>query len=271
MTETLYAVGYRGAAWPLARLRTWRHFERLEDELARRILSLIDASIADGRPVGIGASVRTTTGQWDLFHSRHHPAAPGERSCCTIDGVRYALDAGEAHAAPGGLSMHEDTVLPSGECLASDLIGNMAYVVAHAAEFGLRHFGRLGEKWHVQPIELPAPRRRFKLSMMPLKRWDLPVRQQQQATKITAPKPTIAKGRGAKAEVRELQAMANFWGWRDALGHQLVVDGQPGAKTVQAIRSMQRALGITDDGVYGRQSQRALQGFLDLMVAKAAR
>lgn len=271
----LYVAGYSGATKTREQLARWKHVTEMDPEFRERVLGCLDASIDEGSPLGIGSTVREDAGTLDLAMSRHHPAAPGERACCTWQGVRYALDHGEAHAAFPGRSYHQrmvPTVGPDGKCLAIDWVGNLRWLKANCHRFGLNEFSNVGnEPWHSQPVELPRGRASFRTSMWPLKPWPLPARPTTPApTRVDAPKPTIAKGRGVRSAVRELQALCNFWGWRDAMGRTLIVDGLPGAKTVQAIRTMQRALGLDVDGIYGRVSAKALQGFLDLMATKAA-
>lgn len=269
-----YVIGYSGTVVSRSRFLKWKHVTSMVPEFGRRVVALIDASILAGTPVGIGSSFRSHEGTESLFLQRHHVVEPNERGCCTYNGVRYALNKGMAHAAPPGRSYHEDNTTPDG-VLAADLIGRLSFVTKNASKFGLKEFSKIGnEPWHVQPIEIPTPRRLFRLDRdMPLKTWDLPgaVPVVAPTPKVLAPKPTLAwKRRNDTAQVRELQAQCNFFGWRDAYGRELLVDGQLGALTDQAIRSMQRALGVLADGIYGPVTARALQKFLDLAARMAS-
>jgi peptidoglycan hydrolase-like protein with peptidoglycan-binding domain len=102
--------------------------------------------------------------------------------------------------------------------------------------------------------------------MAPLKAFALPGFPAPAPVKINAPKPVLKQGAANDvAQVRLLQATCNFWGWRDAYGKVLLVDGDFGAKTAQAVISMQRALKVGADGVYGTTAATALQRFLDGM------
>lgn len=274
---SMYVIGYSGTVVSRERLLTWKHYERLEDEFARRLLAAMDASIAAGTPFGIGSSLRREEQQLSLFLSRHHEVKIG--GCCVYNGKRWRLNRGAAHAAPPGRSMHEDTTLPTGECLATDTVGKSGWewLKVHAAEYGLRSFWNVNnEPWHVQPIDVSASRRLFEARRWkeyPLKVWTLPGATDDvpPVQVVEAPTPTIRLRRvNNRAEVRELQALCNFYGWRDAYGRELLVDGDYGAKSYQACRTMQRALKVPVDGVYGPMTARTLQAFLNEMGKVAA-
>lgn len=261
----MYIIGYGTKTVDLAGLKAWSQWQGIDPEMQRRVLRLMDDSIKAGRPVGIGGSIRTTLGQTQLFLSRHHVVASG--GCCQYGGKRYQLNAGMAHAAPPGKSYHEP-VTAQGKCLAIDFIGDMNWLDANCAKYGLVWISP--EPWHVQPAEIPHSRSGYIPAMHdPLKPFTLPG---------TAPAPTPLKVWAAKAtlklgatndvaQARIFQSQCNFWGWKDGLGRPLLVDGIWGALSMQACISMQSALGITKDGVYGPQTQAALQHFLDHMVA----
>ena len=129
----------------------------------------MDHAADNGRAVGVGGGFRSTIGQLGLFLARHHPVASG--GCCEIDGQRYALNAGAAHAAPPGRSYHEATT-PDGLCLAADMVGDLAWINPQLHLFGLKHFGDVNsEKWHWQVVELPNSRQNYD----PTKHHPLPV------------------------------------------------------------------------------------------------
>lgn len=265
----MYLTGYAGRTRTLGELLAWSQWQGLDPEFARRILALVDASNTAGRPLGIGGTIRSIEGQERLFLSRHHEAGRFERACCTWRGTRYALNKGAAHAAPPGRSHHEPTTA-AGKCLAIDFVGNLKFLAENCARYGLNEFsGVNNEPWHSQPREIPRGRSSYTAALHePLKPWPLPDTAPSAPTKVDAPAPTIRlRARNDQAEVRELQAMCNFWRWRDAAGRNLVVDGLYGQRSAQAVMSMQRQLGSQVDGVYGPTSARALQGFLDAMAA----
>ena len=272
-----YMTGYNGTVRSLAELQAWSHWQNLDPEQARRTLALMDASIVAGRPLGIGSISRSTTQQRDLFLSRHHVVKFG--GCCTYQGQRYQLTKGNAHAAPPGRSYHEPTT-PDGKSLAIDFVGNTAWLAANCAAYGLNQFGQVNnEPWHSQPAELVKARKDYRPDTMhPLKTIRLPgggiyspPAPTPQPTRIFAPTPTLKvrgrlDGTNNADQVRALQLQCNFWGWRDALGRNLIVDGRFAEKSAQAVMSMQRALSILDDGIYGPMSARRFQQHLDAMV-----
>lgn len=273
---TLYAVTYSGASVDYDSLLTHRLVQGMDPEFGRRVVGACVAATAAGQPLGIGGTIRLGDGQERLFLSRHHEAAPDEKACCTYQGIRYALDHGEAHAAPPGLSYHEP-VTAAGLCLACDTIGRAGWnwLHVHAAEYGLIEFSDIGnEPWHVQPIEIPKARRLYRPAVHePLKPFALPGQKPPVTIPpiVHAPTPVLRRGaRNDKAEVRELQVACNFWGWRDAYGRRLVVDGDYAARTAQAVMAMQKALGLKRDGIYGKVTAAAFHGFLGSMAKAAA-
>lgn len=260
-----YVTGYNGTTRSLEELQQWSHWKGLDPELQRRVLALMDASIAAGRPVGVGEIVRSTTSQTNLFFSRHVEVSSG--GCCNYQGKNYQLRAGVAHAAPPGKSYHEPTT-PQGKSLALDMVGDMRWMDANCKAYGLMNFALVNsEPWHLQGTDYPTGRGRYVASIhSPLKTFQLPAAPAPIATKVYAPTPTIKQGgQNDKMQVRNLQTLCNFWGWRDETGRTLIVDGVFAAKSDQAVRNMQKALGRTIDGVYGPQTALALQGFLDFM------
>lgn len=273
MSGNLYVTGYNGTTryydkpkGSVAPLVEWSHWKNLDPEFARRALALMDASITAGRPVGIGSVFRTYDGQKGLFLSRHHVVASG--GCCSFEGKHYALNAGVAHAAPPGRSYHEATT-KAGKALAIDFVGDMRWLHDNAPKYGIFEFCTVNsEPWHGQPVEIPRGRSGYRASVdEPLKPFTLPGAPKPAPTRVYAPKPDIVQGRtNDPAEVRALQHLCNFWGWRDATNRTLLVDGIYAQKSVQACIAMQTALKVKPDGWYGPATQRALQAFLDEMV-----
>lgn len=260
-------TGYNGTVRTLAELKQWSQWQNLDPEMQRRVLALMDASIAAGRPLGIGSIYRTPASQRDLFLSRHQVVSIG--GCCRFEGKRYKLRAGVAHAAPPGRSYHEPTT-PDGKALAIDFIGNLKFLAEKAAAYSLVEFTNVNnEPWHGQPKDVPTARAGYiPATHHPLKKATLPTKPPVAPTKIYAPIPTLRQNaKNNETQVRALQVACNFWGWRDALGRTLIVDGDFAAKTAQAVMAMQRALNETADGVYGPRTAAAFQRFLDTMVA----
>lgn len=269
---TTYITGYSGGVRTLEQLQAWSQWQKLDPEMQRRVLALMDASIIAGRPLGIGSIFRSYQGQLDLFLSRHYVVSGG--GCCSFGGKRYQLRSGYAHAAPPGRSYHESTT-PEQGALAIDFVGDLAFLRENAAAYGLVEFSKVNrEPWHGQPAEVPTARSRYVAAQHhPLPQILLPGAPRPAPPRIYAPQPTLrqeTRFSQSKDQVKALQHMCNFWGWRDSYGQVLLVDGDFGAKTEQAVRVMQRALGATSDGDYGPRSAAALQHFLDAMVALSA-
>jgi hypothetical protein len=87
-----------------------------------------------------------------LFLSRYTPDPNGSM---LYQGQRYSKLPGVASAAPPGRSMHELG-------LAADLTGDLDWISANCASFGLKNFKDIGsEPWHVQPVELPNSRAEY--------------------------------------------------------------------------------------------------------------
>lgn len=159
---TTYPVGYAtpAARLTLAELETRRTWSKLDPEFRRRLLAFFDAAQAAGADLGLGGGWRSSEIQLATFLARHAVVPSG--GCCSYNGRRYALKPGNAHAAPPGLSYHEETT-PQGLALAADLIGDLVWANRNAARFGLVHFANVGnEPWHHQPTEIPTGRSRYK-------------------------------------------------------------------------------------------------------------
>ena len=276
----MYATGYNGTVRTKAELLAWSQWQNADDEFRHRVLAIIDASIIAGRPLGIGSIFRSDDDADRLFLSRHHQVAFG--GCCTFrkDGKRYALNAGQAHAAQGGQTYHGPTT-KLGKAVAVDFIGDLTFLKANAARYGLVEFSQVNsEPWHGQPKELPNSKTRYvQATMDPLKPFLLPGDPVPAPLRVIAPAATqkqrtkadLLLGRkNDPLQVKALQYACNFWGWRDALNRTLIVDGDFGSKSAQAVMAMQRALRQTVDGQYGPMTASAFQRHLDAMAAYAA-
>ena len=275
MPEPRYLTGYNGTVRTRAELLAWSHWQNLDAEYQRRALALLDASLIAGRPLGIGEIFRSFAQQQATFLSRHHEVKIG--GCCSYAGKRYALNKGVAHAAPPGRSYHEATTRAQ-KALAVDFTGDLAFLKANAAKYGLKEFSAVNnEPWHGQPADIPDARSRYVLATMdPLKSPLLPGDPLKAPVRVFAPTPTLKvrgrlDGKNAEGETRKLQLACNFWGWRDAMGRTLIVDDGFGDRTAQGVCSMQRTLGATVDGVYGPATARAFQRHLDAMSAIASK
>lgn len=166
-----YLYGY---ATPTQRLtleelnQRWQWY-MIHPEIRNRMIAMFNAAQDVGTDVGIGGGARSISGQETLFLARHDRVLFG--GCCTYKGKRYRLRKGMAHAAPPGLSYHEEGVV-DGFGVAADLIGNLGWMRENCAKYGLKEFTASKEPWHVQPTEFPNARSQYKGE--PLTVWPRP-------------------------------------------------------------------------------------------------
>ena len=141
-------VGYgKGNRVPLSSLGNVPTFGKLNSTFKDRLLRMF----AENPNVGIGEGFRSQETQTQLFNSRYKQVTDGSKGDVSWNGKEYKLVTG-APAAPPGRSMHELG-------LAADLVGDVDWVVANAERFGLKTFKDVnGEKWHVQPNDIPNSR-----------------------------------------------------------------------------------------------------------------
>ena len=170
---TTYPFGYRGAKLTLEQMARQPIVAGMDPEFRRRVFAMMEHAASVGRQLGIGGALRSSATQLAGFLARHDVVKIG--GCCGYNGKRYALKKGRAHMAPPGRSYHEATT-PDGKCLAADLVGDIKWVGANCARFGLREFSKVNnEPWHVQPVDIPGGRGSYKPAKMhPLPVWDLP-------------------------------------------------------------------------------------------------
>ncbi|MFA4293115.1 peptidoglycan-binding protein [Xanthomonas perforans] len=71
--------------------------------------------------------------------------------------------------------------------------------------------------------------------------------------------PGVLRENARGAEVRTLQQALQQLGYKDAGGNELKADGAYGQRTSEAVKAFQRAHGLQDDGVVGRDTQAALK------------
>jgi hypothetical protein len=292
-----YLTGYNGTTRNRADFLIWLKGQRIEPELERRVIAIIDASIVAGRPLGVGSARRGKIAADNLFRSRYHIVPVWVPGAVKFEGSWWKLNAGAAPAMPSDRTYHvcmtpQSWADPDADglyCLAIDFIGDLAFLAEQQSRYGLNEFtDENGERWHGQGREYPSARSRYVYGTAaydPLPRIVLPGELGVPAPapaplKVFAPLPTLRQrtrtdlllGRkNDPLQVRALQLACNFWGWRDSLNRTLIVDNDFGSKTAQAVMAMQRVLGATVDGVYGPQSALKLQGFLNYMAALASK
>jgi hypothetical protein len=263
MMDKMYMTGYSGAKRTENGLLAWSVWARFDPEFRRRLKMLMDASIAAGRPVGIGGGWRASLTQKVGFLDRHEKVLFG--GCCKFEGARYKLKKGRAHMAPPGMSYHESTT-KDGKCLAVDMVGDMKWMTAHCEKYGLIHFGNVnGEEWHLQPIEIPHSRSRYSSKYEPLKPWaeevpPPPAPPKERPTIIPEPVIELLTPYMSGKKVAVLQQVLTFWGW-----YPHTVDGWAGPKTIEGIKKMQEALKVKVDGIYGPVTATAYAKWLSEM------
>lgn len=166
-----FRYGYGSQRLTLAAMRQQSGVRPLDPELWRRLKKLMQAARKAGVDVGIGGAARTAAMQEQLFYDRHSQVAAG--GCCSYNGKRWALKSGKAHAAPPGRSYHEPST-PAGGVLAVDIVGwEHPWVAENIGRYGLRDLASMGERWHLQPVEVSAARSGY-TGPHPLPKWRFP-------------------------------------------------------------------------------------------------
>jgi hypothetical protein len=178
---TTYAFGYGEWATRLSRVELEGRVTvfRLDAEFRRRAFALMDAAQAAGTDLGIGGGWRSSATQEATFRQRYY-VVPCPGGVVRWDGNRdgvvecWQKRDGVASAAPPGRSYHEETT-PEGKALAIDFIGDLVWMNARCAAFGIKHFADVNdEPWHGQPVEVPNSRSRYDPAVHVLGRWLLP-------------------------------------------------------------------------------------------------
>jgi Lysozyme like domain len=141
-------VGYGGKRVSLTELKSRSDFKRLDSKMQQRLLNMM----RENPNVGFGGGWRDTKAQEAMFLQRYRKTS--KDTGIFWKGSYWERVTG-APAAPPGRSMHEIG-------LAADLVGDLDWMNANAARFGLKHFASVNnEPWHVQPSELPNSRSEY--------------------------------------------------------------------------------------------------------------
>jgi peptidoglycan hydrolase-like protein with peptidoglycan-binding domain len=201
-----------------------------------------------------------------MFLSRHVPDPNGKHS---YNGQRWSRLPGVAAAAPPGMSMHEIG-------LAADMTGDMGWLRANVAQFGLQTFENVNnEPWHVQPAELQRGRSSYERAPV----WGMPPWGDAGSTAPTAipiggpvatqtgvtsiipsatpltPALRLRPGDGGPAAIVLAEALIARGLVADSPAGR---DGVYGPDDVAVVEGFQRANGLTVDGVVGPQTWGAL-------------
>lgn len=135
-------VGYGGGKATLNELKNRHDFRKLDPKMQERLLRMF----RENPNVGFGGGYRDPAQQEQLFRSRYRPT---NKKTKTFWQGQYWEHVSGAPAAPPGRSFHQVG-------LAADLVGDLDWMNANAARFGLKHFANVNnEPWHVQPVETP--------------------------------------------------------------------------------------------------------------------
>lgn len=253
----LYPNGYSTSKMTLEQLAA-RHGPGMHPEFARRHFALIEAS--EGL-LGIGSSVRSTETQ-----AANYAKYPG----------RFA---------PPGYSFHEKHLWkPSGivAFAAVDTVGidgrhreAWEFVRKNGLRYGIKSFHNVNnEPWHDQFSELPNSVRQWKAQGSPdPTRWNLPDHTDldfeyddgidpdadpetqpqtdpdklNQTEEMVRQLPTLRRGDKGE-DVQTVQALLNA----RIDGRNLDEDGHFGPATEQAVEDFQAWVGISSDGIVGR-------------------
>jgi peptidoglycan hydrolase-like protein with peptidoglycan-binding domain len=240
-----------------------RTFGGMHPTMRDRVRKLIEAS---GGAVGLGQGLRDPKQQLQMFLSRHVPDPNGKHS---YNGQRWSRLPGVAAAAPPGMSMHEIG-------LAADMTGDMGWLRANVAQFGLQTFENVNnEPWHVQPAELQRGRSSYERAPV----WGMPPWGDAGSTAPTAipiggpvatqtgvtsiipsatpltPALRLRPGDGGPAAIVLAEALIARGLVADSPAGR---DGVYGPDDVAVVEGFQRANGLTVDGVVGPQTWGAL-------------
>ena len=74
----------------------------------------------------------------------------------------------------------------------------------------------------------------------------------------TVPKPTLKMGSTRKEGVKKLQECLNYLEYTDSNGKELVVDGDFGTKTKQAVNKFKKEYGLPTGGTYGTKAYKKM-------------
>lgn len=206
--------GYNGNRISISELKNKADFQKLNPRFKSRLLQMMRVN----PNVGVGGGTRDSAAQEAMFRSRYEPTT--EVTNIFWEG-KYWKHVSGAAAAPPGMSMHEIG-------LAADLVGDLDWMNAHAAEFGLKHFaGVNNEPWHVQPSDLPNSRAKYESQGAP---WGTDGNFNREASKGSGPGGRVGiVGDGTHTEVfdegkessREHINKKGLWGQADTISDRM--------------------------------------------------
>lgn len=242
---TLFPYGYRGGKLTLEQYMTISVIRRIDSEFRRRLFAMMQAAADSKVSLGIGGAWRSSTSQEQLFRSRYQVDPAGD---IRWNGQRWKHVRGAA-AAPPGRSYHEGTT-SEGACLAVDMIGDLVWMKAHCAAYGLVEFSGVNkEPWHVQPVDIPRGRSGYSIDKHdPLPVWKLPTPPADPIPPVPPPLRILRRGMEGR-DVAGLQDALRTNGYDPGLS-----DGKFGPRTEDQVRRFQNDHGLTADGVVTPQA-----------------
>jgi len=237
---TTFPYGYAGGRRTFEQLLTISVIRRIDAEFRRRLFAMMQAAADQKVSLGIGGAWRSSTTQERLFRARYEVSPTGE---IRWNGQRWKHVRGAA-AAPPGRSYHEATT-SEGACLAVDMVGDLGWMKAHCASYGLREFsGVNNEAWHVQPSDIPAGRSSYSQDKYdPLPVWNLPTPAPLPIPPDPPPLRILRQGMEGR-DVAGLQDALRTAGY--SAGNS---DGKFGPRTEASVKAFQTDHGLAADGV----------------------
>lgn len=170
-----YLFGYNGQRKSLAQMMQTNTWSKVQPEVRRRSIAMMDDCPYD---LGVGGGWRDSSLQEATFYQRTYEVSCSGSHKYTYKGKCYNLKSGMAPTAPPGLSYHESTD-PFGYALAIDFLNYMpaiGWLNEHCHDYDLKHFGDVnGERWHVQPVEIPNARRNYRPNIHTIRYWNAPI------------------------------------------------------------------------------------------------
>lgn len=247
-------------------LLKWTAFNRMNPEVQRRALALMDMAKDEGVDLGMGGGWRDLNAANAEFKRRYRPTGGVKTASSSKwwNGQWWALKPGEIGLATPGNSWHTDcppdALTGSTGSVAIDFYTNLTWMQKNCHRVGLRSFQHIpGEGHHAQPVEYPGSRSQYDPSIHKLTVWlidgappfsppptvsGLPV-----VDELTQPKPDLKQVPHGTIVSPLVEAATRYLQTK----LRLKVDGEFGPMTERAVRNFQLENGLTVDGKVGNK------------------